>query len=118
MLKDLTLSSLGETKLDELFREALTHIENSLDADKDIKGKRSISISLAFEPNEHGYISVDMSVRYRTPEREVKTIATLEDSSLKIDTVSGDARQPDLYDAGAGDGKVIDLKKRIEGGTS
>lgn len=98
MLKEFSLATLGETKVAPQFAEGMAMILESLEKDKDIKGKRSISIDVSFTPDDRGIVMVDMAVKASTPHRTVKTIAMLEDKNLKIDVVSNDAQQPDIFD--------------------
>lgn len=113
-LKDLTLESLAETQLQGMFSEALSTVETSLEKDSDIKGARTINIALTFTPTERaGIIHADMQVKTSTPSRKVMSIAALENRVLKIDTISNDAQQPDIFD-----GKnIIEMKKaQVSGG--
>lgn len=105
MLKTLSMESLGETVLAGQFAEAMSAIQESFEKDKDIAGARTITIKMSFIPDDRGHIKVDMDCTYNTPSRKVKTIAILESGTLKIDTLSNDARQPDLYDNHSEGGK-------------
>jgi len=97
-LQTMSLESLQQTVLNGQFTEAMSEIIESLERDKDVAGERSVSIKISFKPGDRGIINADMSCQANTPGRKVKTIAVLEHGILKIDTVSGDARQPDMYD--------------------
>lgn len=112
MLKDLSLSTLAETKLQGQFLEALGIVNKSLEKEGDISGVRTISIKLAFTPNERGYINVDMSCNANVPGRRVLTIAALEDKTLRIDTLSNDAQQPSLLERAIEEKKVIKLNQK------
>lgn len=97
-LEKLTLASLEKTKLKNMFDGAMDEVLHSLCHDKDVPGDRGITVKLAFKQKD-GYIITAMKCTASVPGREVSTIASLEDDqTLKIDTVSQDARQPDLYD--------------------
>jgi len=112
MLKELTLSSLGETKAGEQFEEAMQTVRHSLSKDADVQGARNIIIKLSFKPDERGCILADISVNTNTPRRKIKSLAMLENGQLKIDTVTNDAKQPSLLEGG--EGKVAPIRK--EGG--
>lgn len=100
MLKDLTLESLAETKLGPLFKKHLDEVLFSLCHEADIQGKRSLSIDITFDPKDKGLVITTFECSHKTPGRKVSSFATLEsDASIKIDTVSGDARQGDLLEA-------------------
>ena len=110
-LEKLTLDSLGRTEFGSLFKAAMDEVYNSL-KDSDLKGKRSIMAAINLDPDEHGFVKVDFDVQSKTPRRKVRSIATFDTDGLKIDTVSGDVRQPDLLDAeGKGPGKVTPISK-------
>lgn len=119
MLKELTLASLGETRLAELFEESMGTIRESLANDSDVQGARTLTIKLSFTPNERGYVDSDMTVAASTPNRKVKSMAAFEEGKLKIDTVSDDASQPDMFDEdNQGSDKVTPIGKAAEGGIS
>lgn len=111
MLNDLSLSSLAQTKLAGQFEEALQAITESLKKDGDVQGERSITIRLGFKPDDRGFVTADMSVTASTPKRKVKTIAALDGGKLKIDTISNDAQQPDIFD-----GENVVNIKTVKGG--
>lgn len=92
------MQSLGETVLAGQFAEAMASVQESFEKDKDIAGARNIIIKLSFVPDDRGHIKVDMDCTCSTPNRKVKTIAVMEGGTLKIDTLSNDARQPDIFD--------------------
>lgn len=94
-LKNFTLESLGETKLKPLWDKAMNEVLFSLYEEGDIPGNRSISIDITFKPKD-GYVFTTLECSHKTPGRSVSAIATMEDNTLKIDTVSADARQPDM----------------------
>jgi len=96
-LQGLTLQSLGNTKLAEQFAEAVLELHKSFETDADVSGERSITIKLGMK-RDSGAIIVDMGCTYATPSRKVKTIAVLEHGTIKVDTISNDARQPDIFD--------------------
>ncbi|MCK5236922.1 MAG: hypothetical protein KAR06_08050 [Deltaproteobacteria bacterium] len=103
MLVNMNLEQLGKTDLRHLFDEARAMVERSLIEDKDVGGKREINIKLGFERTETGHISISMACSTKTPTRALKSLGTLNEAGhLAIDTVSNDARQPDLLDEGAG----------------
>lgn len=97
-LKEMSLQTLQETVLNGQFTEAMSQVIESIERDKDVQGDRSITIKISFKPGDRGVINADMSCQANTPGRKVKSIAILEHGILKIDTLSNDARQPDLYD--------------------
>lgn len=99
-LETMSLQTLQQTVLNGQFTEAMSEIINSLERDKDVTGERSVTIKISFRPGDRGIINADMSCAASTPGRKVKSIAVLEHGVLKIDTLSNDARQPDLYDKG------------------
>lgn len=96
-LEDLTLETLGKSKLKPLFQTAMNEVLFSLTEEADVPGDRSITVKLTMKPRD-GYVITEMSCKAAVPGRTVAAITTLEDQRLKIDTVSGDSRQPDLYD--------------------
>ena len=96
-LKELTLSALEDTKLKEMFQEKMNEISFSLSKDADVPGDRKIWIEMTFSPKD-GYLITTYECGAKMPGRKVSSIATFEDHKIKIDTVSGDSRQPDLYD--------------------
>lgn len=98
-LKELTLESLAETKLGPLFRKAMNEVLFSLYEEADIQGKRSLSIDIVFDPKNDGLVMATFECSHRVPGRKVSSFATLENHGIKIDTVSGDAKQPDLLEA-------------------
>ena len=108
MLKKFTLASLQETRLAPLFEEAVFTVEESM-KDHDLLGKRTIKMTLTFEPDDRGYVKVDMTVKTDTPSRSIRSMAAMDGDRLQIDTVSDDVRQPDLLDEEA-QGKVLDIK--------
>lgn len=93
MLKELTLENLKETKLKPLFDKALNEVLFSLYQENDIPGKRELMIKITFELD-----GGDLDTRYecipKTPHRSSRTLAILEDHTVKIETTSNDARQP------------------------
>lgn len=98
-LKELTLESLAETKLGPLFRKAMNEVLFSLYEEADITGKRSLTIDIVFEPKNDGLVITTLECSHKVPGRKVSSFATLENHGIKIDTVSGDARQGDLLEA-------------------
>jgi len=106
-LEDLSLSALERTNLGKQFSEALAAIEDSFEKDADVAGERSINIKMSFNPTDGSYVSVLLACSYATPRRKVKTIGTITDGILKIDTISNDVRQPDLLDST----KIINFKE-------
>lgn len=97
MLEDISLGALQRTKINEEFEKGIKEIAKSIEEDGDIGKKREISLAITFLP-EGGYITTEMIIGVKTPRRMVKSIAALE-GNIKIDTVSNDARQPDLFDS-------------------
>jgi hypothetical protein len=97
MLENFTLASLEKTKLQPLFLNSLNQVLFSLIHESDIDGNRSISIDLTFKPKD-GYVITSMECSHKVPGRSASAIATLDGEMLKIDTVSGDARQLDMFD--------------------
>ena len=95
MLENMSLSSLEKTKLNPLFLKALNEVLFSIIHEADITGARSITIDLTFKPKD-GYVITTMECSHKVPGRSVSAIATLDKDMLKIDTVSNDARQPDM----------------------
>jgi|SRR3990172_12454945 len=95
MFETLSLSSLEKTKLQPLFLKALNEVIWSITRETDIPGNRSISIDITFKPKD-GYVITTLECSHKVPGRSVSTIATLDNDMMKIDTVSGDARQPDM----------------------
>jgi hypothetical protein len=110
-LEKISLSSLEKTKLQPLFQTALNEVLHSLYHETDIPGDRSITVKITFKPKDQ-YIITEMGCSHAVPGRKVNAIATLEDNTIKIDTVSGDARQPDLLEhAGANVIAITEGKK-------
>lgn len=112
MLKEISLQSLAETKLKEMFQTALNEVSFSLSEHKDIPGARSISIDITFK-QMNGYIDTELACTHKVPGRKVHAIAAMETTGcMKIDTLSGDARQPDLLEhAGANVTSIDDARK-------
>ena len=101
-LEPITLESLGKTELNELFQEAVREVSKSIADPKKIPGKRSISIDLTFDPKENGFMMTTMECTAKVPGRKVSGMASYKEDTVRIDTVSNDARQPDLLEhAGA-----------------
>ena len=97
MLVEMSLESLGKTKLAPLFAEAIATTVESLEKDGDVSGKREVTIKLSFEKTETGHITTSLSCSTKTPLRSVKTLAALGDTgTLRIDTATNDARQPSM----------------------
>jgi len=116
-LEDLNLESLSKSKLKPLFQAAMNEVLFSLTEEADVPGDRSITIKLTMKPKE-GFVITEMACKSSVPGRTVNTIATLEDHRLKIDTVSGSALQPDLYDQTGGKVVSITDAKQKEGAAS
>jgi len=108
MLKDLTLAALSETKMQAMFSEALAAVETSMEKDSDLSGERTITMKMKFKPNTRGYVEVDMSCTCNTPNREIRTFASMKEGVLQIDTFSNDATQPDMLELPE---NVIQMKK-------
>lgn len=111
MLEKFSLDSLSRTKVGVEFGDALDRIKESLSLDSDVEGERSITLTISFKKNAAGerYKTAEMRVSAKTPRRSIKSIATLDDDgNIKIDTLSADARQPSLLEAGSD--KVTPLK--------
>lgn len=103
MFERFCLDSLARTKVGVEFNDALERIKQSFAADGDVEGERSITLSISFKKNAAGerYKTAEMRVTAKTPRRSIKSIATLDDDgNIKIDTLSADARQPSLLEAG------------------
>ena len=112
-LEDLSLEVLGKSKLQPLFQTAMNEVLFSLSEEADIPGDRSISIKLTMKPKD-GYVLTDMKCTASVPGRSVTAITTLEDHRLKIDTVSGNPKQPDLLEhAGANVTSINVAKKEV-----
>ncbi len=95
MLEDLNLKSLDKTRAGELFIEGVKEVEKSYEKNGDVEGARSVTLKVSFNKDGNMVIA-DMSVAVSTPSRKVKTIAAIDETGLKIDTQSNDARQPVL----------------------
>lgn len=110
MLENLSLDALGRTNLGKLFGQCLAQVVESLDKDEDVKAARKITISLSFKTNEFGMLESEMKCQAITPPRSVKSMAEVTDKTIKIDTATGNAKEPSMFDdKSQPDGKVVDI---------
>ena len=92
-MEEITLETLSRTKLGPMFLEAMAEVEESFSRDADISG-------IDLEPRDkYGgktTAAIEFYVKVKTPSRVVKNLGLISGGRLKVDTVSGDARQPDM----------------------
>lgn len=98
-LEDLSLSALEKNpEFKALFDQALGNVAASLTNESALIGKRSIRIDIEFKP-QNGYVITTMECESKVPGKVVAQVATVNDYTIKVDTVSKDARQPDMLES-------------------
>lgn len=109
-LEDLSLSALEKNpEFKALFDQAMGNVAASLTNDNALTGKRSIKIDIEFKP-QNGYVITTMECESKVPGKVVAQVATVNDYTIKVDTVSKDARQPDMLESA---GVVPDQGKKV-----
>lgn len=117
-LEKFSLDALSKTGVGQEFQQALEAVQESFVKDLDVAGARSITLTIEFTANAAGkkYRTAEMKVSVKTPRRNTKSIAVLDDNGqLRIDTTSNDARQPELFEP-AENQEAGELKLLKEGG--
>jgi hypothetical protein len=121
-LTGLSLLALYDDKrIGPLFADAIARIESDLEENGDVEGVRTVNLKLKFTVKKATqFVDVEASVETKVPNKTVSTLAALgPDSKLQIDTISGNAAQPDMFDQDSEpmEGVVQFPREAAEGGT-